>query len=216
MSNNRSPAMIDEDDEDMDDEPYKSPENLVYETKILTSNSSMQINLTKLHAQQTIVSKWAMVQNIIWQLFDRQYRSENPQQFSEADDEMKKEDYNSGSGSSEYSGPPMNFKDFGSDGQPLHSSDSELSDDGDDQEVMFSQSKILQPTGISILIVNNYQHKKISFSNTKLDIDTLFLKLDFKDIDMLYTIMTKNTSEMQKLFPEDQSLDLEQSERKSE
>lgn len=69
-------------------------------------------------------------------------------------------------------------------------------------------------------MVNNYQHKKISFSNTKLDIDTLFLKLDFKDIDMLYTIMTKNTSEMQKLFPqtptEDQRVDLEQSERKSE
>ena len=82
----------------------------------------------------------------------------------------------------------------------------------------FSQSKILQPTSICILIVNNYQHKKISFSSTKLDIDTLFLKLDFKDIDMLYNIMTKNSSETQKLCPaaEDQNVETEQSERKSD
>jgi hypothetical protein len=39
-SENKSLGLIDESDEDMNDEPYKSPENLVYETKILTSKSS--------------------------------------------------------------------------------------------------------------------------------------------------------------------------------
>ena len=43
------------------------------------------------------------------------------------------EDYDSGSERSEYSGPPMNFKDFGSDGEPLGSSDSDQSDSSDGQ-----------------------------------------------------------------------------------
>ena len=51
-----------------------------------------------------------------------------------------------------------------------------------------------------MLLINKAQHKKISFSNIQLDVEPVFLKLDHKDVDLLYYLSTKKASELSKIF----------------
>ena len=51
-----------------------------------------------------------------------------------------------------------------------------------------------------MLLINKAQHKKISFSNIQLDVEPVFLKLDHKDVDLLYYLSSKKASELSKIF----------------
>jgi hypothetical protein len=54
---------------------------------------------------------------------------------------------------------------------------------------------MLQPTSISVYLGGHSQYKKINFSDVKVDVDPVFLKLDFKDMDLVYYLISKQTKE---------------------
>lgn len=65
-----------EEQQEDEDDNYDDPGNLVYETKISSSKASNRINITHLMAQQFIVGQWKMVQTVILNNFDEQYRAQ--------------------------------------------------------------------------------------------------------------------------------------------
>ena len=58
----------------------------------------------------------------------------------------------------------------------------------------------MQPTSVSIFVVHQAQNRKIKFANTRIDVEPVFLSLDFKDIALLYFLYTKNKFEMSQNF----------------
>lgn len=48
------------------------------------------------------------------------------------------------------------------------------------------------------MLLENAQHQKIHFSNYTLSIDTLFLKVDFKDIEFLHELLLRSRQELQR------------------
>ena len=59
----------------------------------------------------------------------------------------------------------------------------------------FAKTTMLQPTSISLLLVTRQQYKKISFSDMKMSIEPISCKFDFKDMDLVYYLYSRQVKE---------------------
>ena len=104
---------------------------------------------------------------------------------------------------SAYSGPPMNFKDAGydseinlsmsNDSSQMSAGMMEMQDNFQKgkSDFYFAKTTMLQPTSISVLLVSRQQYKKINFSDTKMSMEPVSCKFDFKDMDLVYYLYSR-------------------------
>ena len=75
-----------------------------------------------------------------------------------------------------------------SDAQSNHTDSSAESeeDERDIDGIKYAQTKILNPTSVLLTMKSEGKFKKFRLSEISVDIATLFLSLDFKDVDFMY------------------------------
>ena len=58
-------------------------------------------------------------------------------------------------------------------------------------KLRYNVCKILSPTSIEIMMVNKTAYKEQRFNETTVEIDPMTVRMDFKDLDLIYTLKSK-------------------------
>ena len=56
-------------------------------------------------------------------------------------------------------------------------------------DIQFAQCPILKPTGVSIMMQNQQQHRECRYSMINIELESLYLTADFKDIDLMFSLV---------------------------
>lgn len=73
-----------------------------------------------------------------------------------------------------------------------------LHNDGNFRGIQYAFSKILNPTHVSIIKQDRAEILKNQFSQLKIEVMPMFINLDFKDIDLIYTLYSRYFMTIQK------------------
>ena len=149
----------------------------------MKGKSEMQINLSQLKIENIVIDQWKHVPHWDWYTLKHEYQKlylcnariadENLDAIIEYD--LPKSGSNTSERQSESEGSDSEF-DF-----EMHSF-----------RPNFIATKILEPTTVLISMSSSQHLDHLSVSNIGVQVQTLFLNLDFKDVDTIMQLLIKN------------------------